>query len=177
MELKLIEASEAIEDAYLEYISEWESLGEKIVPFASRREGKKFGEVRERWKSEGEAAAYQKGFVPASLYFLTDGDNRLYGAIHIRHELNEMLRYSGGHIGYGIKPSERKRGYASKMLSMALPLARKLGIERALLTCDKNNTGSAKTILKNGGVFESEIPLEDSIMQRYWIDIPSGDGL
>jgi predicted acetyltransferase len=77
----------------------------------------------------------------------------------------------GGHIGYGIRPSERKKGYASLMLSLALPIAKKVGLEKVLITCDKSNLGSARTIISNGGVLENEVREEDDIVQRYWIDI------
>lgn len=171
MELKLIEPSMELEKQYEEYITEWEKSGEKIVPAASKRASKSYKEVLEAWKEGKSDRAYEKGFVPASLYFLADENMKIYGAIHIRHELNDYLLRFGGHIGYGIRPSERRKGYASLMLSLALPIARELGIEKALITCDKNNLGSAGTITKNGGILENEIVEDDELVQRYWVDI------
>jgi predicted acetyltransferase len=107
--------------------------------------------------------------VPAHTYFLVCNNKRIFGAINIRHCLNEYLFQFGGHIGYGIRPSERGKGYASLMLGMALPIAKKLGIDEVLVTCDKNNTASAKTIIKNGGILENEVMEEEEIVQRYWI--------
>jgi predicted acetyltransferase len=115
--------------------------------------------------------AYNMGFVPSTLYFLIDENKRIYGALHIRHELNEYLLNYGGHIGYGIRLSERKKGYATKMLSLSLPTIKKLGIKKALITCDKTNIASAKTIINNGGVLENEVMEDEKITQRYWIDI------
>lgn len=106
---------------------------------------------------------------PAHTYFLIQEDKRIIGAINIRHDLNEYLFNFGGHIGYGIRPSERKKGYASLMLSMALPIAKELGINEVLITCDKNNIGSAKTIINNGGVLENEVSGDGEITQRYWL--------
>lgn len=78
----------------------------------------------------------------------------------------------GGHIGNGIRPSERKKGYATKMIGLALEECRKLGIEKVLIVCDKDNIGSAKSIINNGGVLENEIADEDgTIEQRYWIEL------
>jgi len=111
------------------------------------------------------------GWVTATTYFGTY-DNRIIGMIQIRHYLNEKLLKSGGHIGYGVRPSERRKGYANKMLVLALKECKKLKIDRVLITCDKNNIGSARTIQKNGGVLENEITDDDGeILQRYWIDI------
>ena len=89
--------------------------------------------------------------------------------IDIRHRLNEYLLQFGGNIGYSVRPSQRRKGYATEMLALALEECRKLGIDRALVTCDKTNIGSAKTIQKNGGVLENEVLEGDRITQRYWI--------
>lgn len=89
--------------------------------------------------------------------------------INIRHRLNEYLLQFGGNIGYSVRPSQRRKSYATEMLALALEECRKLGLNRALVTCDKTNIGSAKTIQKNGGVLENEVLEGDRITQRYWI--------
>ncbi|MBQ6517692.1 MAG: GNAT family N-acetyltransferase [Anaerolineaceae bacterium] len=113
------------------------------------------------------------GKVPDSVFFLLDEDrNRLLGAVNIRNYLNEALLKEGGHIGDGIRPSERRKGYAAEMIRLALIECRKLGIDRVLMTCEKSNIGSAKSILKNGGVLENEfINSEGCVEQRYWIKV------
>lgn len=171
MILKLIEPTLELEKQYMDYITEWENKDEKIVPSATKRNGRDYIDLLEEWKRSKTEEVYALGFVPSTLYFLVDENHRIYGAIHIRHELNDFLLSYGGHIGYGIRPSERKKGYASKMLSMALPKVKELGIKRALITCDKENIGSAKTILNNGGVLENEILQEGELTQRYWIEL------
>ena len=115
----------------------------------------------------------KEGLVPDSVFFLLDEDrNKLLGAVNIRHYLNDELLKEGGHIGDGIRPSERRKGYATEMVRLALIECKKLGIDRVLMTCDKDNVGSAKSILKNGGVLENEFLNEDgNIEQRYWIDL------
>jgi predicted acetyltransferase len=81
---------------------------------------------------------------------------------------------SGGHIGFGVRPSERRNGYGAKMLALALEKCRELAIEKALVTCDAENIGSAKTIMKNGGVLESEIKFQrtggnDAVLSKTFI--------
>jgi len=113
------------------------------------------------------------GLVPDSVFFLLDIDrNRLIGAVNIRHYLSNYLLKYGGHIGDGIRPSERKKGYATKMIELALIECKKLGINKVLMTCNKENIASAKTIIKNGGILENEvIDLDGKLLQRYWINL------
>ncbi len=120
-----------------------------------------------------EHKVHEDGKVPDSVFFLLDDErNRLLGAVNIRHELNEYLLREAGHIGDGIRPSERRKGYATKMIGLALEECKKLGIDRVLIMCEKNNIGSAKSIQNNGGVLENEIISEDGeLLQRYWIDL------
>jgi predicted acetyltransferase len=87
------------------------------------------------------------------------------GRIAIRHRLTDGLREWGGHIGYIVRPSARQRGYATAMLAAALLLARGLGIDPALLTCDAGNIGSRKVIEANGGRLEDQ----RGVKLRYWV--------
>ena len=87
--------------------------------------------------------------------------------------LTDALKREGGHIGYGIRPKERGKGYGTILLSKTLEKAKDLGLERVLLTCDKSNIASARVIIKNEGKFDSEEFLEEkgAYFQRYWIDV------
>ena len=93
------------------------------------------------------------------------------GAVNIRHYLNESLLLNGGHIGDGIRPSERRKGYATAMIGLALEECKKLGIDKVLMVCDKENIGSAKSIINNGGVLENEVVVDGVTEQRYWITL------
>ena len=112
------------------------------------------------------------GYVPSHVFWLVN-DNEYLGEINIRHELNDNLRLVGGHIGYKIRPSVRNRGYGSLILKLGLKEAKKIGLKKVLLTCDKTNIGSKKIIEKNGGIFEDEIlwSKDKPPKLRYWIDI------
>ena len=115
-----------------------------------------------------------EGRVPATqLIFVREEDNKIVGMIDIRHRLNEYLEKYGGHIGYSIVPDERRKGYATQMLKMALPVCKELGIEKVLITCIRGNEGSKRTILNNGGVYESTVyePDEKVELEKYWINL------
>lgn len=113
-----------------------------------------------------------RGYVPDTTLFCLDTDRNIFvGAVNIRHYLNEKLIVSGGHIGDGIRPSERRKGYATAMIGLALKECKKLRIDRVLMCCNKDNIGSAKSIIKNGGVLENEVMEDGKPVQRYWIEL------
>ena len=111
--------------------------------------------------------------VPATQFiFIRKMDNRLVGMIQVRHCFNEYLEKYAGHIGYSVRPSERRKGYAKKMLGMTLPFCKTIGLDKVLVCCIDGNTGSEKTILANGGVYESTVhePNSNRDLKRFWIE-------
>lgn len=112
--------------------------------------------------------------VPATQFMLVrKDDNKVLGFLQVRHEFNDYLSKFGGHIGYSVRPSERRNGYAKEMLKMALPYCKEIGLDKILITCIDGNIGSEKTILANGGVYESTIhePNENEDLKRFWITL------
>ena len=126
-----------------------------------------------------------KDWVVASTFLaIRKHDGKLIGMIDIRHELNDFLKSYGGHIGFGIRPSERGKGYASKITMEGLNFCKKIGLQKVMLACYKDNLASRKTIEKCGGVLEKEFALseienfplcrenlENKIVQVFWIRI------
>lgn len=112
------------------------------------------------------------GRVPYSTFWLASG-RRLIGRSSVRHRLTPELEDEGGHVGYDIRPSERRKGYGTEILRLTLAEARRLGLQRALLTCDADNVASAKVIEKNGGRLQGQALSKRSgkLISRYWIEL------
>ena len=99
--------------------------------------------------------------------------SRILGQVRLRHELNDSLKIEGGHIGYDVRPSERRKGYGTLMLGLALEKARAIGLHRVMITCDADNIASAKIIETNGGVRTATVisPRSGKPIYQYWIDL------
>lgn len=111
--------------------------------------------------------------VHNDLYWMTD-DDEVVGFLSFRHELNSFLSDVGGHIGYSVRPSRRRRGYASLALDLGLDRARTVGLGRVLITCDDTNVGSARVIEKAGGSLEGIFDQSahgHPHLRRYWIEL------
>ena len=167
--IRLVRLSRADRERLFEMMDEWTASDEKITPYAIvRNDYHDF----EHYLDEIEVRPdNDEGLVPDSTLFALDtGTNTFVGAVNIRHTLNEYLLRYGGHIGDGVRPSRRGEGIATQMIALALEECRRLGIRRVLMTCDKDNIASARTIQKNGGMLENEVEHDGEIVQRYWID-------
>jgi len=171
MKVRLIEPFELTMESYNDFVSEWKIANEKIVPYAARPRGMDFEELIIDWDTSKAKVAYDKGFVPSSLFFLKNESERVLGAIHIRHKLNDSLKQIGGHIGFGVRPTERGKGYASEMLRLGLEKAKVLGLQEVLLTCDDDNRPSFRTIELNGGKLREVAEVNQVLIRRYTISI------
>lgn len=167
MKLCLVKASEQYRGQIVDMLEEWNATGEIIIPYAIRRiDYRDFAYYCDNLEVKDASG----GLVPDSTFFCLDEErNVMVGAVNIRHYLNEALLLNGGHIGDGVRPSERRKGIATKMIALALEECRKLGIKKVLMVCNKENLGSAKSIQRNGGVLENEVEVDGVMEQRYWI--------
>lgn len=104
-----------------------------------------------------------------STWLLADVDGAVVGRASIRFELNDYLLAQGGHIGYGVRPSRRRRGYATEILRQSLVVARAGGVQDVLVTCDDDNVGSVRAIEANGGILENVVEIDGVPLRRYWI--------
>jgi len=168
--LRLVKLTRENHPLLVEMMDEWTAAGEKIVPYAIRKVD--YRDFDSYVRSLEVLPGSSQSLVPDSTFFCLDDERSIFvGAVNIRHSLNEGLLLNGGHIGDGVRPSERRKGIATRMIGLALDECKKLGIRRVLMVCDKNNIGSAKSILNNGGVLENEVVVDGVTEQRYWINL------
>jgi predicted acetyltransferase len=160
-----------LEMEYLSYYQEWKASGESIIPWVVAKDPSDFAGMLQSLLDSEKGENLPAGWVPDSTYWLVNDEKKVLGVVNIRHRLTEKLMNEGGHIGYGIRPSERRKGYATKLLALSLEKTKELGITRVLVVCNATNTGSAKTIINNGGVEDTEYVEEDgNIIRRFWIE-------
>jgi len=157
-------------DEFIEYGSEINGVGglDKIYDGMTIEEA-----IEDCVKKGNKEYAESIGKVAASTYLMIrESDNRLIGICNLRHYLNDYLSKVGGHIGYGVRPTERRKGYNKIQLYHALLEAKKLGIDSVMLDCVDTNPGSEKTIQALGGVFDSEYYDEShGNLHNYWINV------
>ena len=171
MQIELVEPCESFRQAYIEYVEEFRLAGETVVG--------QWGDVDEdfsafvqRLRDYAHGINLPDEWVPAATFWLVRGGH-VIGTADLRHRLTKALKDVGGHVGYGVRPSERGKGYATLMVKLVLERARKLSLKQVLITCDKDNLASARVIQKNGGQLDSESISKQTgkLKQRYWIEL------
>ena len=159
----------------LEVKEEFLLYGQKMAGVGGLDKFETYEEWLDKITSEKLRETCPEGRVPATLFLVKRiEDDKLIGFVQIRHDLNDVLLKYGGHIGDCVRPSEQGKGYATEQIGLALEFCKQLGIDDVLITCKKHNVASARSIIKNGGKLENEIPneFEDNVMmQRYWIEM------
>jgi predicted acetyltransferase len=164
----LIELTSVLEDKFLEMAKDYRNAGEDRY-----QEGiddfEAYLENLEMYRTGKNLSSH---LVQANTFFLLI-DDKFCGSSNLRHQLNEQLSVFGGHIGYNIKPSERRKGYGSLILKLTLEKARDIGLKKVFITCDTDNIASAKIIEKNGGKLENKVFYEKTgkVISQYWIEL------
>ena len=132
-----------------------------------------FAAYMQRLQNYADGVDLAPGHVPSPTFWLLGPDGALLGTARLRHRLTPDLEFSGGHIGYDIRPSQRRKGYGTLILKLMLDQARLVGLDRALITCHPDNIASARVIQKNGGIFQDEVVSSNTgePLARYWIDL------
>jgi len=171
--LRLIEPNIRLEESHRTFLDEFQKRGERVHPWIVAEPYGHFSDYVAMLNAGSKGEDLPSGFVAHSTFWLVDADDEIVAISNLRHELNDFLLTYGGHIGYGVRPSVRRRGYATEVLRQTLLMAKKLGIDRVRVTCSKENPASAKTILRNGGELDDEVfmPEYDEVICRYWIDL------
>lgn len=169
--ITLIEPTLKLRDAFLEMAEEFQAAREIYSHHETAR--RNFGVFMYELDSMANERNLPSAIVPMTTYWLVRGGTQILGESRLRHSLTPALRIEGGHIGYAIRPSARRKGYGTCILALTLEKARAMGLERVLVTCDTDNIASARIIEKNGGVFSgSDIsPHSGKQVSQYWIRI------
>lgn len=162
----------------LEYLKEHVDFGSDLNGTGGLKDCLK-GITYDEWlndviRCQEKSYAEAKKLVPATTYFtIRESDNKIVGMVNLRHYLNDYLKKFGGHVGYGIRPLERRKGYAKIQLYLTLLEAQKLGIDKIMVDCVNTNEGSEKTIQALGGLFDKEVYEENMkvTLNNYWIDV------
>jgi predicted acetyltransferase len=167
--MKLIKPSSRYKDSYLELKREFREDPAPTHPMVIERDCDDWQGFLSFLRDEEAGNNSRPDLVPALTFWLVDNEDRVVGVSHLRTRLNQRLIRSGGHIGYGIRPSARGLGYAHQILNLTLTEALRRGIQDVLVTCDPSNEASRRVILGAGGVYDGMVASEGKQYQRYWI--------
>lgn len=164
--ITLVRPSERYLQSYTEAFDEYQRLGVSTYGLTDPRAC----DVFEKHENYRLGRNLKPDRVPSDCFWLVDEErNYFIGEIHIRHRLNDALLLRGGHIGYCIRYGEWGRGFGTDMLKLALPIAKKMGLEKVLITCNEDNIASARVMEKNGFVYADTVDCTDgSRTKRYW---------
>ncbi|HDR7793712.1 TPA: GNAT family N-acetyltransferase [Bacillus luti] len=172
MNISLLTPTTDLQKEYLDFYNEWKDSGETMIPWVITKDPSNFSAMIQELLDAHNGINIPETWVPDSTYWLVTDHNRIVGAVNIRHSLTDHLFNAGGHIGYGIRPSERRKGYATKLLELSLEKTKELHITKVLVVCDEVNTASEKTILHNGGLRDDDFIEEDgNVVRRFWIEL------
>jgi predicted acetyltransferase len=171
MTIELVSPRIELEEEYLGMIVELERAGETYWFFAEAR--RDFAGYLQKIDEYARSERLPYGIVPYHTFWLVRDETRVLGQLHLRHRLTAALAIEGGHIGYNIRPSERRKGYGTLQLRLGLEKAHGLGLTHVLVTCDDDNLPSAKIIEANGGVLSGRAVSPESgvLVRQYWIEV------
>ena len=170
-----------LESAFVEMVKDYQEHGEKVPFFVDADPVLEFSKAIHLLKQHALGKELPHGFSAYKTYWLVRNKKNIIGNVRLRLELTPFLKEQGGHIGFDIRPSERKKGYGTHILALALEKTRELGMSRILVTAASDNSASRKIIVSNGGQLENEIfsNFIGKPVSRYWIVIQPeiGDGI
>lgn len=173
MDLKLIKPTKNFEVEFKKTIEEFRAVGENNIESMYTRCGDNFDVYLQKTLQAEGGFGLPEGFVPYTSYWTVLQNERIIGFCNFRHYLTSFLKIEGGHIGYSIRPSERKKGYGKRQLALMLEECRWMSYSRVMITCDFDNVGSYKIIEANGGKLTGNAisPRSQKKVLQFWIDL------
>ena len=166
--------TEEDENLILEMVHEFKNNAEKTIPGSCSIESfENYQDWLEKIEKYSNKELLSDGKVPSTQFIaVRKEDNKMIGFVNLRHELNDYLFKFGGHIGASVRPSERRKGYATELIKICFEYCKELGIKDILITCKDWNIASKTSIMKAGGKFENiEIDHDGNNLERYWINL------
>ena len=172
-QIRLIEPTLELKTEFQSMAAEYTAASEKSYADMYAEAVEDFDSYVAKLHDHAKGENLPEGWVPSSTFWLVRDNSRVLGCSRLRHYLAGDLRYEGGHIGYDIRPSERRKGHGTLIFRLTLQKARELGLERVLITCHADNIASQQIIEKTGGRFASQIITGQGQkpLRRYWIDL------
>jgi len=169
--LKLVRPNSSLKVKYEEMMKEWLAFGGRLNPATLLSNGAPYETWLQWTKDYTQEATCPPGTVPQTLYFALSNDGKLIGAVTVRHKLNDTTinENCGGHIEFGVRPTERKKGYAKEILRMALVKLKEYGITNAIINCDFDNIEHEKTILACGAILQNEVVNNDGVKVKQFV--------
>lgn len=167
--MQLIKPTKEFEESWHEALTEFQAEGRKGF-WNWEKEPTSLEDYISLTSQNSNGENVPDGWVPSSTFWLID-HGEFVGHTNLRHTLNDFLKEIGGHIGYYIRPSARGKGYGTKILELALIEAKKLGIKKALISCNETNIASKRVIEKNNGQFQDKILKDGEPILRFWIEL------
>lgn len=171
--MELIKPTTKYRESFIETLKEFEGEGTSGFWNVGGWPASDLDGYIQRTEDYANGVGLPEGWVRATTYWLINHEDFI-GHVNIRHELTEKLQFQGGHIGYAIRPKYRNQGYGKKILELSLSKAKEIGLDKALVTCNRSNEASCKIIETNGGeLFETEeIKDKNDAILRFWIVLP-----
>ena len=170
-QINLLESTEAFKAEFLSLLDEYQRAGENWSNAELAQ--KDFIAYVRQLHDQSQGRNLPAGHVPVTTFWLVWNNQMILGESRLRHALTPALEAFGGHIGYVIRPSQRRKGYGTLILKLTLEKASAIGIQRVRVTCDTDNIGSALIIERNGGILSdySVNPRNGKCISQYWIEI------
>ena len=172
-EMMLVEPGMAYAEEIMAYRQEMLDAGSEMDGCGNLRRCEKAQEwVDFNSRLKNKETVPERWVVSTQFAYVRKRDRRILGMIQVRHYLNDYLRDYAGHIGYSVRPSERRKGVATAMLREVLPYCKSIGLDKVMIACEPDNPGSRGTILNNAGVYWRTVHFqpEDIDLEQYWVE-------
>lgn len=171
IEIKLVDITEIDEKNFLEYIKEWKENHESIFPTVCEQNGKTYSDWIKPQFPLLNSETKSKDLIKSETFYLVEDNGYIIGAIDLRYDLTAEVLKHEGHLSFGVRPAERRKGYAFIMLKQSLNALRIHGVNKALITTNRDNKAAKNTIKKIGGKLENSYEMKGNVIDRYWVEL------